>query len=122
MSSFYNQSTAVLNRWQVEGQETNIPRASYGDKSGNSVFSDRWIEDAGYFKMRSVRVSYNFGKALWFINSGNVWLAAENVFCLTKYLGSDPEFSYSYSEAMRGFDYAKYGLARTFKIGFDLNF
>ena len=50
MSTFYNQSTAVLNRWQVEGQTTDMPRAAYGDPSGNNIFSDRWIEDASYFK------------------------------------------------------------------------
>lgn len=122
MSTFYNQSTSVLNRWQVEGQQTNIPRAVYGDAIGNSVFSDRWIEDASYFKLRSLRLSYNFGKFLHFINSGTVWVAGENLFTLTKYLGTDPEFAYGYSESMRGFDYGKLALGRTFKIGFDLNF
>ena len=122
MSTFYNQSTSVLNRWQVEGQQTNIPRAVYGDAIGNSVFSDRWIEDASYFKLRSLRLSYNFGKFLHFINSGTVWVAGENLFTLTKYLGTDPEFAYGYSEAMRGFDYGKFALGRTFKLGFDLNF
>ena len=122
MSTFYNQSTSVLNRWQVEGQQTNIPRAVYGDAIGNSVFSDRWIEDASYLKLRSLRLSYNFGKFLHFINSGTVWVAGENLFTLTKYLGTDPEFAYGYSEAMRGFDYSKLALGRTFKLGFDLNF
>lgn len=122
MSTFYNQSTSVLNRWQVEGQQTDIPRAVYGDAIGNSVFSDRWIEDASYLKLRSLKLSYNFGRFLHFINSGTVWVAGENLFTLTKYLGTDPEFAYSYSEAMRGFDYSKLALGRTFKIGFDLNF
>lgn len=122
MNNFYNQSTAINNRWQVEGQVAQVPRAVYGDPAGNSVFSDRWIEDASYVKLRSVKFAYSFGKLFNFINSGNVWVAAENLFTITSYLGGDPEFAYGYSEVMRGFDYSKLALPRTVKIGFDLNF
>ena len=121
MSTFYNQSTAVLNRWQVEGQVATLPRANYGDPLSNNAFSDRWIEDAGYFKCRSLKLAYNFQK-LWFLRSGSLWIAGENLFALTKYLGADPEFAYSYDESLRGFDYAKMSLPRTVKIGFNLNF
>lgn len=121
MDNFYNQSTAALNRWQVEGQLTNIPRANYGDPLGNNLFSDRWIEDGDYFKLRSVKFTYNFDKLFNFIRSGNVFVAAENIFTLTKYLGSDPEFAYSYSEQFRGFDYAKASLPVTVKVGFNIN-
>ncbi|MDO5446901.1 MAG: SusC/RagA family TonB-linked outer membrane protein [Prevotellaceae bacterium] len=122
MDKFYNQSTAVLNRWQVEGQITSMPRAAYGDPAGNNSFSDRWIENADYFKCRSIKLAYNFKSLFSFIRSGSVYLAAENLFTLTKYLGSDPEFAYSYDEALRGFDYAKLALPRTVKVGFNLNF
>ena len=122
MDKFYNQSTAVLNRWQVEGQLTTMPRANYGDPMGNNDFSDRWIEKADYFKCRSLKLAYNFKSLFSFIRSGSVYVAAENLFTITKYLGSDPEFAYSYDEALRGFDYAKLSLPRTVKIGFNLNF
>ena len=47
---------------------------------------------------------------------------ADNLFRLTDYLGSDPEFAYSYDESLRGFDYAKLAMPVTVKIGFNLNF
>lgn len=122
MSTFHNQATAVLNRWQVEGQQTDMPRADYGDTMGNNKFSDRWIEDGDYLKLRNLRLSYSFGKLLGVIRSGNVYVAGENLFCLTNYLGSDPEYAYSYDESLRGFDYAKLALPVTVKIGFNLNF
>lgn len=122
MDNFYNQSTAVLNRWQVEGQQTSMPRANYGDPLGNNLFSDRWIEDGDFLKLRSLKLSYNFDKLLGFIRSGNVYIAAENLFSLTDYLGSDPEFAYSYSEQLRGFDYSKAALPITVKLGFNINF
>lgn len=123
MSTFYNQSTAVLNRWQVEGQTTDMPRAAYGDPSGNNIFSDRWIEDASYFKLRALTLAFHFdNKMLKFCQSGTIYVTGENLFTLTDYLGSDPEFNYSYSESMRGFDYAKVALPITIKVGFNLNF
>ncbi len=122
MDNFYNQSTAVLNRWQVEGQQTDMPRANYGDPLGNNAFSDRWIEDGDYFKLRSLKLSYNFDKLFDFIRSGTVYVAAENLFTITKYLGVDPEFAYSYSEQLRGFDYSKLPLPITLRLGFNINF
>lgn len=122
MDNFFNQSTSVLNRWQIEGQQTSMPRAAYGDPSGNNFFSDRWIEDASYLKLRNLQLSYAFTKKQLGFASGNLWVAAENLFTLTSYLGGDPEFSYSYAEALRGFDYAKVNNPVTFKVGLNLNF
>lgn len=123
MNTFHNQATSVLNRWQMEGQETSTPRAVYGDPSGNNLFSDRWLEDASYLKLRSLTLSYQF-KNNWFnlFRSGTVYVVGENLFTFTKYLGGDPEFSYSNDAIMQGFDYAKVTMPRTFKLGFSLNF
>jgi len=40
MSGLQNQSASVLNRWQFEGQQTNVTRALMNDPVGNSVFFD----------------------------------------------------------------------------------
>ena len=122
MDHFYNQSTAVVDRWQVEGQQTTVPRASYGDPMGSCDFSDRWVEDGDYLKLRSLKLTYQFRKLFDFVRSGSVFVAAENLWTLTRYLGSDPEFAYSYDERLRGFDYAKTALPVTVKVGFNLNF
>lgn len=122
MSNFHNQSESVLNRWQVEGQKTDIPRAAYGDPAGNNVFSDRWIEDASYIKLRNLMLRYNFGQILNICRSGSVYIVGENLFTITDYLGGDPEFSYSYSAYMQGFDYAKVTRPKTVQVGFQLNF
>ncbi len=122
MSTFNNQSVSVLNRWQIEGQNATLPRSEYGDPAGNNVFSDRWIEDASYLKLRDLTLQYNFGKLLNLCQSGNVYLTGENLFTFTKYLGSDPEFSYSYDASMQGFDYAKAARPQTIQIGFQLFF
>ncbi len=122
MSTFYNQSQSVHNRWQVEGQQASLPRAAYGDPDGNNVFSDRWIEDASYIKLRSITLQYDFGNILNICQGGSVYVTGENLFTQTEYLGSSPEFSYSYNTYMQGFDYGKVSRPMTILMGFLLNF
>ncbi len=122
-SDFANQSTALLRRWSMEGQQTDIPRVRYNDLVGNNAFSDRWIEDAGYLKLRDVTFSYTWNKPLFnFLQGGTVFVTGQNLICFTKYLGLDPEFSYSYSSLMQGVDYAKATAPRAFKVGVNLRF
>jgi hypothetical protein len=51
-----------------------------------------------------------------------LYVTGENLLTATKYLGLDPEFSYSYSDAMQGFDYAKMMQPKSIKFGVNLNF
>lgn len=123
MSDFNNQSEAVLQRWQLEGQSTDMPRAVYGDPMQNSGFSSRWIEDASYLKLKNITLSYSFNKTfLKLFRSGTFYITGENLVTFTKYLGLDPEFAYSYEESRLGYDYAKVPLARTVKFGLNLKF
>jgi TonB-linked SusC/RagA family outer membrane protein len=116
MSDFSNQLVSVNNRWMSEGQVTGMPRASYGDPLGNSQFSDRWIEDASYLKLKELTLSYNFK----FMNGTTVYITGENLFSITNYLGLDPETAYSYDTSLRGFDYGKISMPRSFKVGFNI--
>ena len=120
---FSNQSVSLARRWSMEGQQTDIPRVAYGDKVGNNEFSDRWIEDASYLKLRDITLSYTWNKPLLnFILGGTVFITGENLFTITDYLGLDPEFSYSNSSLMQGVDYAKVCAPRSVKFGVNLKF
>lgn len=122
-SDFSNQSEAVNRRWTMEGQVTDMPRANWADVVGNNTFSDRWIEDASYLKLRDITLSYSFNKPLWkFFRSGTIYVTGQNLWCVTNYLGMDPEFSYSYNDYMQGVDYAKATMPKTVKIGVNLKF
>ena len=116
MSDFTNQLVSVRNRWMNQDQITQMPRAVYGDPMGNSRFSDRWIEDGSYLKLKELTVSYKLN----ILNGTTVYLTGENLFTVTSYLGLDPETMYSYDASLRGFDYAKVPLARSFKLGINV--
>ncbi|GAB3650631.1 TonB-dependent receptor [Echinicola sediminis] len=121
LSDFRNQSLAVDRRWQTDGQVTDIPKAMYGDPMGNSRFSDRWIEDGSFLRLNNVTLSYQLGK-LSFIEGGEVYLAGENLFTLSDYLGLDPVTSYAYQPYMQGVDFGAMPLPTTLKLGFNLQF
>ncbi len=95
-----NQSKATAWRWRKNGDDTWIPRAmnnSVGVSSYNSLGSDRYVEDGDYLRLQYMQLNYNFpAKKLKPIGlrSLRLSLSAQNIFCLTKYTGVDPEVSY----------------------------
>ena len=122
-NTFANQAKSVNRRWLMEGQQTDMPRVRYNDRVGNNAFSDRWIEDASYLKLRDVTFSYTWQKPLWnFIQGGTAFITGQNLITFTNYLGLDPEFSYSYSPLMQGVDYGKTTAPSSVKVGVNLKF
>jgi hypothetical protein len=119
--NFYNQTTAMTNRWRTEGQQTSIPRVSYGDAMGNSRFSDRWIEDGSYLRLKTVRLSYQVPVDLSWLPGLAVWAEANNLVTITHYLGSDPEFSVANSVLSQGIDAGNVAQGRTFTLGLKIN-
>ena len=120
-SSFYNQTTAMLNRWTVEGQMTDIPSIAYGDPVGNSRFSDRWIEDGSYLRLKTIKLSYDIPVMASWLQGLSVWCAAENIYTLTKYQGADPEFSVSNNVLYQGVDAGLLPQTRSFHLGVKVN-
>ena len=120
-SRFMNQTTAMLSRWSYEGQITNVPRATYDDPMGNSAFSDRWIEDGSYLRLKNITLSYKLPINNTYIQGITVWARANNVFTITKYLGTDPEFSMMNSVLYQGIDRGLLGSGRSFNLGVKIN-
>ena len=104
MSTTNNQTQAVLNRWRYQGQGTDVPRAEYGDPMGNSRFSDRWIEDASYARLKNITLSYMLPLRKSFVKYAEIYASGINLFTLTKYTGPDPEFSIDGSSLLQGID------------------
>ena len=117
MSTLANQSQSVLNRWQYEGQETDVPRALWDDPVGNSDFSTRWIEDGSYLRVKNITLRYRIPNRFLMFNSAEFYVSANNIFVLSKYLGYDPEFAFSYSQIIQGIDYGLMPQARQFIAG-----
>ena len=123
-NNLWNQSAAVRNRWTYDGQVTDIPRAVMTSSSewvNNERFSDRWIEDGSYLKMKKVRLTYRLPMNLSWLQGLTVWGEANNVFTITKYLGTDPEVSCSNSVLYQGIDTGMLSASRSFNFGVTIN-
>lgn len=120
-STLYNQSSAMQNRWVNEGQQTQLPKSSFNDVMGNSRFSDRWIEDGSYLRLKTLALSYDFPVNSMFINGIGLWISATNLWTLTRYLGVDPEFSVSNSVLYQGIDAGWLAQGRSYHLGVKLN-
>ena len=98
-----NQSRAVNYRWRVEGDISEIPRALH--QSGyNWLGSDRFVEDGSFLRLNYTQLSYSFPTKTikkWGLTQLSFHISAQNVFCITKYSGADPEVSYGHYGLVR---------------------
>ncbi|MCK4920367.1 MAG: SusC/RagA family TonB-linked outer membrane protein [Bacteroidales bacterium] len=118
MSDLSNQSTNVLQRWHYEGQNTTVPRASFDDPVGNSDFSSRWIEDGSYIRLKDITLAYTIPDKFLAFRNAQLFVTGTNLLTLTRYLGYDPELSYSFSTVSQGIDYGLTPQIKTIVIGF----
>jgi TonB-linked SusC/RagA family outer membrane protein len=105
-----NQLTSVLDRWTPSSHSTTMPRAAAADPGANNRFSDRWIENAGYFRLANLQIGYTLPKFNAKIyENARIWIGGSNLFTATKWSGLDPE-----NEAVP--------IPRVFSIGIDASF
>ena len=63
----------------------------------NWLGSDRFVEDGSFVRLNYTQLSYSFEPKFikkFGLSMLNLYLSANNLFCLTKYSGADPEVSY----------------------------
>lgn len=120
-SRFMNQSLAMTNHWMVEGQETDVPRIVFEDPHQNARFSDRWIEDGSYMRLKNVTLSYKIPVHSTYLQGLTIWGSANNLFTLTNYLGSDPEFAAGNNVLLRGIDRGLAPQSANFSLGLKIN-
>ena len=83
MTGLENQSANVLNRWQYDGQVTDVPRAIWNDPIGNSSFSTRWLEDGSYLRIQNVSLSYKIPNKFLQFRNAEFYISANNVYTIS---------------------------------------
>lgn len=95
MGGLANQLTTVLDRWTPTNPSKTMPRAEYNNRTNVSRFSDRYVENAGYLRLRNLQIGYTIPKEILgktgFIQSLRVYGTGVNLFTVTKWSGLDPE-------------------------------
>jgi TonB-linked SusC/RagA family outer membrane protein len=89
-----NQPVTILNRWQKPGDLTSIGRFTTMGNIFPWPISDDYTYDASYIRLKNVSISWQLPKS-WqqkiHLNSGSIYVNAQNIATITNYTGLDPE-------------------------------
>ena len=132
MNGEWNQSTAILDRWQGEGTSNTIPRAVRGGGNDNDRPSTRFVENADFLRIQNLQVGYNLPSDL--VNrigarNFKVYVNVQNLYTFTGYdnynadtLGGQGFNDDSMNPLGFGVDTASVPIPRTIQFGIDLRF
>lgn len=119
-----NWSARMWNR-STKDNITNIPRLDVADINGNtSTFSDLFVEDGSYLRMKNIQIGYNLPKSICEkikMSDIRFYVSADNLFTITGYTGWDPE-PVSFGTLNGGVDYGTYPLSRVISLGANIKF
>jgi hypothetical protein len=93
-----------------------VPRVTTAATS-NNVFSEFYVEDGSYVRLRRLQLGYTIPTENSKVKKVRFFLAADNLFTLTRYMGYDPTQS-SGAPIGAGFDAGFYPAARVYWFGF----
>ena len=103
--------TVSYNSYQLNNLSSTYLKTGFQTRQ---YLSDYYVENASFLKMDNLSLGYNFG-TIYKGCSLNVSAMVQNVFCITKYSGVDPEIP-------DGVDNSFYPRPRTFSLNIGINF
>jgi TonB-linked SusC/RagA family outer membrane protein len=125
-ASGFTGSLTLLRRWRNEGDITDIPIVNYVDPAGNRRFSNRWIEDGSYLRLKNITLGYQLPEKILSritVKSFRVYATVQNLFTITKYKGYDPEASaFNNNVTNIGIDQGTYPQYRALILGLSIGF
>ena len=125
-SWWHNYDTTIFNRWHGEGTSNDVPRISGTGHPNTNYVSTRYMEDADYFKIKTVTLGYDFTK-IWKsspFQQLRLYVQAQNLITFTGYTGLDPEVGNAAGADgwASGIDLGLYPPSRTFLVGASIKF
>ena len=123
------QLAASADRWTPDNRDANIPRAVANDPNSNLRFSDLWVENASYLRMKNIQFGYSippsFASSVF--KKARVYVSVSNVFTITPYNGLDPsvrefdDLNSVSNQLEAGNDPGLLPKPRTYRVGLQLN-
>ena len=120
---YANQLAYVIDRWTGPGSTNEHPRLTTGP-TNNNLFSDYFVEDGSFVRLRNIQFGYTVPSAVLrkiHVESLRVYVAANNLVTLTRYMGFDPDLGAS-NVLSAGVDYGMYPQARSIMSGLQIKF
>ncbi|HKK44184.1 MAG TPA: SusC/RagA family TonB-linked outer membrane protein, partial [Balneolaceae bacterium] len=118
-----NYTTAALGRWTGPGTSNTFPRLDDADPNHNFTYpSSFYLSDGSYFRIKTIQLGYtipsDFANKIGLGTGSRVYISGNNLVTFTNYTGYDPEIGGS----SYGIDRGIYPQARSFMIGWNINF
>lgn len=120
-TGYTNASKVMLRRWTPTNTNTDVKEA-YQDPA--ITMSDRFIEDATYYRLKNVSLSYTFPRS--FLTAAKLkglrlYISAQNLATWTNYTGFDPEVSSNGQSLInKGVDNNSYPNNKSYQAGLTL--
>ena len=118
-----NRTAYSIDRWNGAGTSDFFPRLTIG-ASENILFSDFYIEDGSYLRIKNIQLGYTLPTSLSQkagMKQLRIYGSVTNLFTFTNYQGYDPNIS-SGSPLASGIDIGYYPQARNFIGGIKVTF
>lgn len=123
---FNNSLTSRMDRWNADNTASNEPRMTLNDANENARFSDRYVQDGSYIRLKNIQLGYTLPATLMGkigIQKIRLYVAADNLLTITDYEGFDPELgAWNNNPFAVGVDVATIPQARTFRGGLNITF
>ncbi|MGA0557916.1 SusC/RagA family TonB-linked outer membrane protein [Larkinella sp. VNQ87] len=120
---------ADINPWTPENTNTSDPRLGLeaGDQgiiSNNLGYTDRWLENASYVRLRNIEIGYSLPANVLNrakIRGARVYVSGQNLFTITGYSGLDPDVTGANIQE-RGVDNGHWPTPRVVSLGVNFDF
>jgi len=114
------------NRWTGPNTSNDMPRAIATDPHSNNRFSNRWLEDGDFLRLRNLQLGYTLPESITNEVNLRFYATATNLLTITKYTGPDPEVfnarESSGSQLRAGTDFGNIPQVRMFQLGVQARF
>ncbi len=114
----------LVHQWSPQNPTSQIPRDRGRDHENYRGYTDFWLEDGTFARLRNVAVGFSIPKDAiekHGISNMRIYLSAQNPITITDYTGYDPEVGNN-GFSTRGLDRGNYPISRSFRFGLQLGF
>ncbi|WP_152286215.1 SusC/RagA family TonB-linked outer membrane protein [Flavicella marina] len=114
----------LVYQWTPQNAVSTIPTNRGRDHNNYRGFTDYWLEDGSYIRLRNVNLGYTVPRKITEtinVTKLRLFVAAQNPLTFTKYTGFDPEIGGN-NLATRGIDRGSYPITSQFRLGVQLDF
>ncbi len=118
----------LTDSWTPSNTGAKYPKLDQNDQF-SSQFSDFYVEDASYVRLKNLQIGYTVPKMGWF-NTMRVFVSGQNLFTISDYSGYDPALpsisgdnsTGNNSDQAQGIDRGTYPANKIYTIGINASF